>query len=177
MSLAHQILEVSIDVTEEQLKRAYRKKALQYHPDVNPSPEAKERFLQVSKAYQIIIREMQSPQVYSTNIEKTVEQFEQDEKERKREAAKAWIREKRKREQAEFEASMAFKIAVMLKRTIVYLTVVLGSLMILIPLVSFILEFINNEASMVRGFYFLLISGLGGFFIWTGFYLIKYDDE
>lgn len=177
MSLAHQILEVSTDVTEAQLKRAYRKKALQYHPDVNPSPEAQERFLQISKAYELLVREFQAPVVMKSAVERTMAEFEQAEKDRKREAAKAWIREKRRREQEAFEASTAFKMAVGLKRLIVYLTVVLGALMIVVPIVTFILEVSAGDLNWLRGTAFLLIGGLGGFFIWSGLYLIKYDEN
>lgn len=47
-----QILGVSRDASEEEIKRAYRKLAKQYHPDVNKTPGAEEKFKEIQAAYQ-----------------------------------------------------------------------------------------------------------------------------
>jgi molecular chaperone DnaJ len=51
----YEILSVSRDCSEQELKTAYRKLAMRYHPDRNPdNPEAEERFKQASEAYQVL---------------------------------------------------------------------------------------------------------------------------
>jgi preprotein translocase subunit Sec63 len=41
-------LGVAADATKEQIKKAYRKLALKLHPDKNPSPDAQEKFKELS---------------------------------------------------------------------------------------------------------------------------------
>lgn len=51
----YEVLGVSRDCTEQELKSAYRKQALKYHPDRNPGDHtAEEKFKQASEAYQIL---------------------------------------------------------------------------------------------------------------------------
>src|SRR5580704_15322429 len=48
------ILGVPRNATPEEIKKAYRALARQLHPDVNPSDDAKERFQEVTAAYEVL---------------------------------------------------------------------------------------------------------------------------
>jgi molecular chaperone DnaJ len=51
----YEVLGVSRDVAEDDLKKSYRKLALEYHPDRNPDDhEAEERFKEISEAYAVL---------------------------------------------------------------------------------------------------------------------------
>ncbi|HUP02121.1 MAG TPA: molecular chaperone DnaJ [Gemmatimonadota bacterium] len=51
----YEVLEVARTAGAEEIKRAYRRLAMRYHPDRNPDdPEAEERFKEASEAYEIL---------------------------------------------------------------------------------------------------------------------------
>lgn len=51
----YEVLEVSKSATAEEIKRAYRKKAIQYHPDKNPGDAAaEEKFKEAAEAYEVL---------------------------------------------------------------------------------------------------------------------------
>ncbi len=50
----YKILGVERDATEAKIKSAYRKLARQYHPDVNKSPDAVNKFKDINEAYEVL---------------------------------------------------------------------------------------------------------------------------
>ena len=50
----YDLLGVSRDVDPDSLKRAYRRMARQYHPDINKDPGAEDRFKEIGRAYEVL---------------------------------------------------------------------------------------------------------------------------
>ena len=50
----YDVLGVAKTASGDEIKEAYRKLAFEYHPDRNRSPEAEERFKEISRAYSVL---------------------------------------------------------------------------------------------------------------------------
>jgi molecular chaperone DnaJ len=50
----YEVLGVNRDASADDIKKAHRKKAMQYHPDVNKSTDAPEQFKEVQEAYEVL---------------------------------------------------------------------------------------------------------------------------
>lgn len=50
----YEVLGVTKEATDEEIKKSYRKLAMQYHPDRNDSPEAEDKFKEISEAYAVL---------------------------------------------------------------------------------------------------------------------------
>src|SRR5438093_6994204 len=51
----YEVLGIRKSASEDEIKKAFRAKARQFHPDVNKSPDAEAQFKELSEAYEILI--------------------------------------------------------------------------------------------------------------------------
>jgi len=49
------LLSVHRDATDDEIKRAYRKLAMEFHPDRNSAPDAEAKFKEIAEAYEVLI--------------------------------------------------------------------------------------------------------------------------
>jgi molecular chaperone DnaJ len=60
----YEILDIRREASEEEIKKAYRKLAMKYHPDKNPgNKESEEKFKEASEAYEVL-RDKEKRQIY-----------------------------------------------------------------------------------------------------------------
>jgi hypothetical protein len=62
------VLGLEPDSTVDEIRKAYRRKARECHPDINPNPDATETFLSVTEAYEFLL-------IYSEKISRDEEAF------------------------------------------------------------------------------------------------------
>ncbi|CAI2386802.1 unnamed protein product [Moneuplotes crassus] len=61
----YEILGVSKDISASDLKLKFLQKAKQYHPDVNPSPNAHDEFQKITKAYEELSEKIKQQEIYN----------------------------------------------------------------------------------------------------------------
>ncbi len=57
----YKILGLPENASKKEIKKKYKKLAKKYHPDVNKDPGAKERFIEINEAYEILIDDKPKP--------------------------------------------------------------------------------------------------------------------
>lgn len=140
----HSILEISTDSTNADIRKAYRRLAKKYHPDINKSENAHERFIEISEAYEILINQKQKKEKYTNVTSETqsytdyqaseeFERFRQEVREKARQRAKMRYDEFKKQDEAYktsgiYDAGLlinyAFRLIVLLiPLLIIYLTI------------------------------------------------------
>jgi len=69
----YDILGVGPTASDSDLKKAYRKMALKFHPDKNPSAEASEKFKEISQAYEVLA-DPDKRRIYDTHGEQGIKE-------------------------------------------------------------------------------------------------------
>ena len=92
----YEVLGLNRDATDDDIRRAFRRLALQFHPDRSDAPDAEEQFQEINEAYQVL-------SVPSTRIDydQCIERQEQEAERRQRDAEERRQREERDRRAAE----------------------------------------------------------------------------
>ena len=154
----YKILGLSSNIDEKSLKKAYHKLALEFHPDVNPAPDAHEKFLEICEAYEIILFRINSDtHIFVSQPEEKEEDlanYEEILKEaRERATERARMKyEKIKAEKEFFESNPVF---VILRYVGNYLAIPFSLGLILLPIVIASQEGIH----MFFGLFFFWIIG------------------
>jgi len=98
----YQILGVTRQASEKDIKKAYRKKCKLYHPDINRNRNAHEQFLKISEAYEYLIKQNEIRPLDEILDDQSNDSFDFDEYWEEQERARA-------RERAEYYAKIRYE--------------------------------------------------------------------
>lgn len=88
----YDILGLSADCTTEEIKRAYREKARQYHPDINHTPGSKDLFILATEAYEFLLVYKQSAARQEEEFNRAMEDWRKYRQARTRQKANIYAR-------------------------------------------------------------------------------------
>jgi len=88
----YEILGLKTDASIDEIKKAYRKKARLYHPDINPSADAKDMFICITEAYEFLITNYNKIQSDDEAYRKAMEDWRKYRQDRSRKKATVYAR-------------------------------------------------------------------------------------
>ena len=121
----YSILEIFVDSTEADICKAYRRLAKKYHPDINKTEKANEKFIEISEAYEILRHQRKFKESYTNDTSENqsytdfhnseeFERFRQEIREKARQRAKMRYEEFKKQDEA-FKESGLYDVGLLIK--------------------------------------------------------------
>ncbi len=89
----YEILGVERNASHQEIRRAFRHRAKQFHPDLNSGDEAKARFIEIQQAYEFLMDDAQRRN-YDTMMSE--ERLSRQELERREQIYKLWVEHQQK---------------------------------------------------------------------------------
>lgn len=151
----HKVLGLAPGAGEKQIKTAYRKLALKYHPDRNSSPEAAQKFQSITEAYNYLL-DHQGTGLHdaSSYDDRVAEAVLKKERERMQQQARA-RREKKKQQDDYFKRPEWHDPILLLRYLANYILLLLGLAAIIFP----VLLAIFSDPESLAGTAVIMIMG------------------
>ena len=159
----YQLLELDPSCTTDDIKQAYRRLAKKYHPDINKSSNAHQKFIEITEAYEVLLHEVTQRDLTEQQANYDYEAFIRE----VREAAQRQARmryEKFAKEHEAFRESGLYDLGLLLKYIGRILLPFVGLGLISIPVFVSI-----SERSIAPMFYLFFCWVIGGVIIFDAF--------
>jgi len=151
----YRVLGLSRGATGKQIKSAYRKLALKYHPDRNSKPGARQKFQEITAACNYLLAQNASAADEATSHEDQMAR-EVFRRERERMQQQARARRKKKREEEEFFSRPEWQDPILLLRYALHIfTLLFATTAIIFPI---LLAIFGDPASLAGTFFFLVVG-------------------
>lgn len=153
----YKVLGLSPGATSKQIKTAYRKLALKYHPDRNTSSGAKQLFQEITEAYNFLLEhpDQGAPRASSYD-DRVASEVMRRERERMQKQARA-RQEKKRKEEEYFKRPEWYDPILFLKYAGNSLLLLFALAAVVLPIV---LAIFGDPASLMGTFFFILIGAV-----------------
>jgi curved DNA-binding protein CbpA len=183
----YHILGVKPGASEEEIRTAFRTKAKEFHPDVNPNPTAHERFMECQQAYSFL---MDATQRHNYDTMLNADKISAAELQRRELVYKLWVEHQQRKartrsamESVRYDAKgnpIARKIwkGVNLVYNITFLLLFLS--VIIVPIYNYSQELERPENMQRSPLFFIIPMAVGSVFLAYGYYywfILKTDND
>jgi hypothetical protein len=171
----YQLLGLNLNASLEDIKKAYRQKARLYHPDINHEPDAKDKFILVTEAYEFLVANYGKLGHDDEAYRQAMEDWRKYRQDRSRQRARAYARST----YVQFKNTNFYKTTRIFDATRIIFSLILSILMILATIGGYIIRLRDPipglEGPSVFSFLMLLVLSML-FFIISLIYLKAYRE-
>jgi hypothetical protein len=137
----YETLGLPLNSSLEEIKKAYRKKARLYHPDINHLPEAKEMFIRVTEAYDFLMANHKKGQLDDQDYFRVVEEWRKYRQDRSRQRAQYYARSSF----VSFKNSKYYRSTKILNASSVIFTFAIAVIVLIFTVFGYVLKLKNPE--------------------------------
>jgi hypothetical protein len=167
----YEILGLPVNSSIEDIKKAYREKARLYHPDINHKPDAKDKFIKATEAYDFLIASHEKGQLDDQDYFRIVEEWRKYRQDRSRQRAQYYARSSF----ARFKKSKYYKSTRILNASSVIFNFAVAVMVLLYTVLGYILKLKNPVPGEERStlFSFILLLAFSIILITISFIYLK----
>jgi hypothetical protein len=171
----YQILGLPVDSSVNDIKKAYRQKARLYHPDINPSPEAKDKFIIATEAYEFLIANHDRISVDDEAYRHAMDDWRKYRQDRSKQRARVYARASYVR----FKKTKFYKTTRILDGTTIIFSLTISVFMVIYTIFGYIYRLQHPIPGLEQPtvFFFLMLLAVGmGFVVISLIYLKAYIE-
>ena len=171
----YEILGIPLNSSIDEIKKAYRKMARMYHPDINPAPDAKDHFILVTEAYEFLLANHDKIKLNEQAYHEAMEDWRKYRQNRSRKRATAYARTS----YGTFKNTKFYKTTRIFDGTTIIFSFVISIMVLIYTIYGYIFR-LNHplpglEKPSVFVFIMLLVLGMI-FFVVSFIYLKAYQE-
>jgi hypothetical protein len=167
----YNILGLQPDSTIEDIRKAYRRKARQYHPDINNAPDAMDKFIKITEAYDFLIENHDKKPLDDKEFFRIIEEWKKFRQERSRQRANYYARSS----YVSFKNSKYYKSTRILNASSIIFNFVVAVMILLFTILGYIIKLKNPlpEDDKPSIFSFILLLTISLILFTVAFFYLK----
>lgn len=167
----YEVLGLPVNSTIEEIKKAYRNMARLYHPDVNHSPDAKDKFILATEAYEFLIANHEKIKNDDEAYNKAMEDWRKYRQDRSRKRASAYARTS----YGTFKGTKFYRATRILDGTTIIFSFVISIMVLVYTLYGYIFRLRHPVPGIEKPsvFSFIMLLTLGMIFFVVSFIYLR----